>query len=446
MKRFLSLLLFLCMLAAAPLSMAENGFAEIPQLLRFTQTAPSYQWLNDRLYTITMYPHTANSAVDAEMKSLIDAMDAEGRKHLPSTIGDEWNSHLITASTISRTGTQIMSFLTTASVTHTNRQIYIDYATRVYDMASGAELRMTDLFPEDSPAWSMLADEVRMQLSMYFAGVTPDQDALDALCSREGLENASFTLTPASMLMTYRADTLYPGREQLMHVRIYYPDIRPYMTQFMYEQTDNSRYQLVALTYDDGCAKGNSTAVVNQLRRYGASATFFVVGTTIAGNQDILAYEHDSGFSVASHNYEHAYKNLTTANILNWKKLYDEAMNNAIGIRPTIMRAPGGNDKPFCTAQVGLPVIHWSLSPGDAGAGADKIDSIASRVGYGSNAGDVVLMHDLNTNCRSYTAQLLPLLEQRGIMCVTVEELFSHYGVRLKANTAYNGCAGLPIP
>ena len=42
----------------------------------------------------------------------------------------------------------------------------------------------------------MMEQAAREQLSDYFATERPDSEKLAALCAREGLENASFTLTP----------------------------------------------------------------------------------------------------------------------------------------------------------------------------------------------------------------------------------------------------------
>ena len=49
----------------------------------------------------------------------------------------------------------------------------------------------------------------------------------------------------------------------------------------------------------------------------------------------------------------------------------------------------------------------------------------------------MILMHDINPGSPVYTQEIVRRFTERGILCVTVEELFSDAGVELQANTAY---------
>lgn len=51
--------------------------------------------------------------------------------------------------------------------------------------------------------------------------------------------------------------------------------------------------------------------------------------------------------------------------------------------------------------------------------------------------GAVILLHDINPGSPVYTERIVRGLAERGILCVTVEELFSDAGVELQANKAY---------
>lgn len=436
MKKLLAVCL--CLLLCVPCAQAAERYDSIPALLQFTQKESAREKVKDDNYILRTFPVTANAQVNAQMSALIDEMAERGRPALNGATSELMPAYLDVGANIFRTGTQWMSFLTIARSACEREQVYVDFDARVYDMETGERITMCDLFPADSPAWELLAREVETQLTDYFAGTAPDADALAALCSREALEDAAFTLTPAKLSLHYRADALYPGHQTLMHVNIYYPALRDYMTDRAQTQTDNSRYKLIALTYDDGPARSYSMNLMHELRRYGASATFFVVGTNFAKNHDVLCREHDAGHDVASHNYVHTYDDLTAENIHAWQTRFNQTLLPIIGVTPKTMRAPGGHFKQFISAQAGLPLIQWSVISGDAGS--KETSKISSRVIGSAKDGAVVLMHDINNKVASYNATILPALEKKGFLCVTVEELFSHYGVTLEADQVYYSC------
>ena len=432
MKRMLAFLV--CLLLLAPAACAEG----IPALLKFSQKATERDYVRTDVYVQSTYPTTANDTVNREMRALIDAMTEEGRAYLPTGKIDLMPAYLDVGATIFRTGSKWMSFLTIARVAYEREQTYVAMDARCYDMETGTQLQLTDLFPQESPAWAMIADAVRAQLTAYFDGLAPDEEALNALCSRESLENMGFTLTPAKLTLHFPAAALYPGKQTLMHVKLYYSDIREYMTAEAQENTDCRGYKLIALTYDDGGARGSSMNVVEQLRLYGANATFFIVGKNNNKNHDVICREHDAGYAVESHNYDHVYEGHTVEKVAAWRQKMDRDLNAIIGTRATYMRAPGGKYQRFINSQGGLPLIQWSVISGDAGS--DKVQSIAGAVINNAEDGAVVLMHDLNSRAWEYTQIILPELESRGYLCVTVDELFDYYGVELLPDTVYYSC------
>lgn len=436
LKRTTALLLVFAALSGAFAACGEN--AGIPETLSFRQITTARDYVRKDQYVICTYPETANAKVNGEMKALIDEMAQRGRSYLPKGKIDLMPSYLDVGAQVFRTGKKWMSFLTIARIAYEREQVYVDYDARTYDMETGSRLKLTDLFSADSPAWEMMEQAAREQLSDYFATEQPDPKKLDALCAREALENASFTLTPAKIELHYRADALYSGKTTLMHVKLYDSVYRPLMTALGQEITDNSMYKMIALTYDDGGARGATNNVLDKLRLHGANATFFIVGTMMGNNHDVMSRQQDAGCALASHNYEHTYENLTQENILRWKEKFNQRMDEIVGVRPAYMRAPGGHFQAFINAEVGLPLIQWSIISTDAGS--DQVAKIVATVKGNAKDGSVVLMHDINPKAYQYTDEILTDLENRGFLCVTVDELFDLYGVPLLENQVYYSC------
>ena len=91
----------------------------------------------------------------------------------------------------------------------------------------------------------------------------------------------------------------------------------------------------------------------------------------------------------------------------------------------------------------GLPLIQWSAISGDMSEYRNDVNGVARRVINTARNGGVTLMHDLNAKCNKYTAIILPELEKRGYLCVTVDELFDIFGVTLEPNQVYYSCVDI---
>lgn len=410
----------------------EEFVTEFPPALRFTQQTQIREAAKD-IYIKCVYPDTANDAVDEDMRALIDHLAAQNEAHLPLdrvTVP----SYLDVGAVVSRSGESVLGFLAIAEISREKQQMSVAYETRVYDMEDGRRLSLSDFIRED--AYAYVAGEIQSQLTAAFPGVEPDAEALEALLSEESIRSASFTLGAARMTLTYRADLLYPGKASLLHVHLYYAQLRDRMTDYGLRQTDNSRYRMVALTYDDGGARGTTRKVLDHLRSYGAQATFFVVGEQCPNNRDILLRQQDSKHSIQSHSYSHRYKDaIRRSDAQKEKQKMIELLGGLTGVVPTMMRAPGGQYSHYIRWEIGYPLIQWSLASGDSGN--KHYDQIADRVIKHAKDGAVILLHDINPGSPVYTEEILRSLAERGILCVTVEELFSDAGVELQENVAY---------
>ena len=436
MHRIFRIFPALLLLAAllAPLCAQADYYTEMRVHLRMTQKT-GVEKLKKNIYLRITYPETANEAVNSEMRALIDEMTARNRDTLSLERTDAMSA-LDVGAVVSRTGTSFMSFLTIAETSRDYMQHHVDFDARVYDIRTGERVQLTDVFPEGSEAFDILAGEVRAQLSAAFPAMEADSAALDALTGPEAIKSAAFTMGPVRLTLTYRADALYPGKNSLLHVNIPYSELRRYMTPIAYAQTDNSRFRMVALTYDDGPVRDTTRKVMDELRSHGASATFFIVGRRMAGHRDFLARQQDANYSIQSHTYTHRYAGkINTEEAFAEKAQFAAELAEITGVAPVMMRAPGGMDEFYTGREIGYPVMHWSLAAGDSGNGQTK--SIVPRVLNQIDHGDIVLMHDLNSECPRYTNKILTSLCEQGYLCVTVEELFIACGVPLEENRVY---------
>ncbi len=185
----------------------------------------------------------------------------------------------------------------------------------------------------------------------------------------------------------------------------------------------------VALTFDDGPSK-YTNQILDCLESYGAKATFFVVGTNVNRYPDILRKAHSLGMEIGNHTVNHPnLKNLSAAAVASEINTNATYVENATGVRPTIVRPPYGSYSQSTLSAAGKPFILWSIDTLDwKTRNADKtVSAVLSKV----KDGDIILMHDLYGPTADATERIVPALIDMGFDLVTVSELASRKGVTM---------------
>lgn len=431
MRKCLFFLLALLLLTPA-CSLAEK-YQSLPPMQAVTQS-------NERVFqqnNVTlnrMHVQTANPAVTQEVEDAFDLMTARGREHLPKApLHEKEGAVMYVGASVTRTGEKWMSFLMTANLLDGREQTYVDLDACAFDMETGKRLTLADVVKDS--AYDLIRAEARRQLSAYFPAMTADEEKLSALAN--AAETAPFTLNTAFLQLHFRADSLYDGRASLMHVRIPYALLREHMTEEALLQTDNSRYNMVAITYDDGPTRSVTRSIALSLRRSCAGATFFVVGSRIRNGHDLLCFAHDMGFTQGSHTYDHKYDRENEGTVALSRDQVIAELGTVTGAGVMMMRAPGGIENVFVREHVGLPLINWTLSSGDASEAVKAPLTQARKVAWSLNDGDILLCHDLRKHSAEMADTICQILTERGFLCVTIEELFAVKGISLEADAVY---------
>lgn len=436
MKRLMALLLVLTMLLPFLPATAEG----LQPCHRVTVTHADTTQQNSSVIRLWK-AETVLPEVNEELQSIADAFVAQYGPDLPKA-GNKTskNSRLDVGIRYSRTGLTWLSFLVQARVTYHRDLVTQEIASRTYDMTTGQRILMTDLFDEASEGWNMLSRSVREQATAYFPDETPDEAALDELCSRASLENMDFTLHGMSLVLHIPAKALYPERQTLMEIVVFYPQIREYMTVRAKQETDNLRYyKTCAMTFDDGPERTNTTKVLNSLMETGAVATFFVIGNRVEEFDDLVQREHDEGHAVASHNWSHMdVRKMSKGAMLGMVEKVNQKMIAAIGLPVRYDRVPYGLYPQMIKAKVGWPLIQWSVDTYDWRGRSTS--TVLNTVKKQISDGDIILMHDIKDNTPESARQVAMYLAEEGYLMLTIDELMAKDGVELQPDTVYYRC------
>ena len=185
---------------------------------------------------------------------------------------------------------------------------------------------------------------------------------------------------------------------------------------------------MVALTFDDGPDVQVDGVLMDELEKVNGRATFFVVGQRVEKFPEDIKNTVERGHEIGNHSYDHDIHLSSKGQdyIRNEFDKTDDAVEKAAGVRPALVRLPGGNISNEVKAVVKKPLIFWSIDTEDwrSRDAVKTQNSILSQV----KDGDIVLMHALYLSTAQACKTVIPELHARGYQLVTVSELIHFRG------------------
>lgn len=153
----------------------------------------------------------------------------------------------------------------------------------------------------------------------------------------------------------------------------------------------------VALTFDDGPARGSTPAVLAELDRLGLRATFFVLGSQLAAHPGPARDAVAAGHELAVHGWTHRPHLLrgprdVARDLARTHALVEEVA----GTPPEFWRPPHGiltGTGVLAGAALGMRPVLWTADGRDWRAAATR-DTVAGRIRRQLRPGGVVLLHD----------------------------------------------------
>lgn len=164
----------------------------------------------------------------------------------------------------------------------------------------------------------------------------------------------------------------------------------------------------IYLTFDDGPSE-YTLKLLDLLKRYGVKATFFVTGSGSGGE---LWRMYKEGHSIGMHTMTHDYQSIYASEEAFFNDLYSiqDVIYRNTGIRPTLMRFPGGGSNLVSSfnegimtrltkavQDAGFQYFDWNVDSNDAG-GALRRQTVATNVieNVKKQRTSVVLQHDIH--------------------------------------------------
>ncbi|WP_339244649.1 polysaccharide deacetylase [Paenibacillus sp. FSL F4-0243] len=129
----------------------------------------------------------------------------------------------------------------------------------------------------------------------------------------------------------------------------------------------------VYITFDDG-PSDNTFNVLEILHQEGVKATFFVLGNQAKSHPELIDSIWEQGHAIGNHTYNHNYHDLYSGFTEFWNQIKqtEEIVQGITGVRPQLIRAPGGTYDHFDNTyfnllkQAGYKVMDWTVDSGDS--------------------------------------------------------------------------------
>ena len=181
----------------------------------------------------------------------------------------------------------------------------------------------------------------------------------------------------------------------------------------------------VALTFDVAWGSENIEEILNILDKHNIKATFFLVGSWIDDNEELVKEIHNRGHEIGNHSNTHS----SFTDISNEEKI-DEIVSTANKIKDltgedvNLFRPPFGHvdkDTMNTCKSLGYYVIKWDVDSGDwKNIGSTNV---IDRVTKNTTKGSIILFHANVKDVGAYLEESISNLEKKNYSMVKISDL-----------------------
>jgi peptidoglycan/xylan/chitin deacetylase (PgdA/CDA1 family) len=195
----------------------------------------------------------------------------------------------------------------------------------------------------------------------------------------------------------------------------------------------------LSLTFDDGPHPAYTPEALAILRRYGAKATFFLVGERAEAHPRLVQQIAADGHEIGNHSYHHVrFATLTLGEARNEIRRAEQAIRMTGVPYSRLFRPPYGkfiHQALLAGWQTRHTVWFWNVDLKDYRAGnAKEICDLMAPVNF--SPGDVVLYHATNAAALAALPTVIEKMQSRAGRLVSIGELAARHKRPSVANSA----------
>ena len=180
----------------------------------------------------------------------------------------------------------------------------------------------------------------------------------------------------------------------------------------------NKDSKIAYLTFDDGPSQAVTPFILDVLKKENIKATFFVLGTNVKNNPEIVRRAYEEGHYIANHGYSHNYSKIYSSEkkVLEEYNKTEKQIRNAIknnNYSSNLFRFPGGYEggkyekikqkAAKLLNKNNIMYVDWNVLTGDSEGANTKKQILKNVKKHIKNKGNIViLMHDSSSKILTY--------------------------------------------
>ncbi|MBF0499014.1 MAG: polysaccharide deacetylase family protein [Candidatus Riflebacteria bacterium] len=191
------------------------------------------------------------------------------------------------------------------------------------------------------------------------------------------------------------------------------------------KRSNDGTPKLVALTFDDGPHATITPQILDLLKREGACATFFILGSRAEAYPDLLERMTAEGSEVGNHTWSHhSLVSQGSASGLLELNRTNELIGAITGHSSRLVRPPFGHTNARVEKMIhdqGWHQVMWDADSRDWQDG--NPDHMMRRILRDFSPGAIILFHDIHPGAMRILPVLIPALKRCGYRFVTISQL-----------------------
>lgn len=388
------------------------------------------------------YPITENEKINRLISESIDKIDRDFQntvllatvfdKPMTETIGYQVTHNTSEALSIVINIKQDMNGAHPASMT----QFW------TFDKKSGEVVGLADFIEQSDEAAEAIISAAKDNISQTIKQRQQPEIDLNEIINKEALSNFIITNNGNSLAWPLGQASLLPSSYGELTITVPISSVSKYLQNPTARKfanipkpaekpkpapatpTPTVANKTIALTFDDGPGP-YTEKLLDILDKYDAKATFFLIGSKVSARANTLRRMQSRGHQLGNHSWSHPeLPKLSVDQIAGEIDRTNEAIRQATGVKPSILRPPYGAVNGVVLEQLRLrnmSSILWSVDTRDW---ADRNSQIVcSRAVAGARPGAVILMHDIHQTSVNAVPCILSSLKQQGYSFVTIQRL-----------------------
>lgn len=180
--------------------------------------------------------------------------------------------------------------------------------------------------------------------------------------------------------------------------------------------------KVIALTFDDGPHPDYTKKLLEGLKKRDVKVTFFLIGKSIDGNEDLVKQMKSDGHLIGNHGHDHViFTKEHSDEVCQEVNQTNQKIFEITGEMPTYVRPPFGNWNEKLECIVPMTVVFWDVDTLDWKT--QNKNQIVQYVLKKVDNNNIILMHDVFEPSVEAALEIIDVLKEQGYSFVTVDEL-----------------------